>query len=673
MLLQYLEMENVRSYVKQKVEFPGGTTLLAGDIGAGKSSVLLAIEFALFGIQRGELSGSDILRHGKDHGYVELGFDMNGKSVSIRRALRRNKKGVEQEEGWIFTGGRKLHKTPQEMRALVLEMIGYPQEYVTKNPILYRYTVYTPQDQMKSIVFEKPEERIVILRKLFGIDKYGTIRSNALIALVELRALKREKEAYAKDLEEKISERSEKQLEFNEAKKELQSASKKLLENEKNAREREVKLQAAAEELKALSHMEKTISILEDQASQLAARKEARLKELHQLAQRELQLKKHAMPQRPTESTEEELVKRSEVLKQKSREVLSRKSVIESEIRRITGIMERGMCEFCGQIVKDKNHFQQEMDARKAMAENIAADAELLEKEARDAELLISSMKDYRYALLNYQKTQQDLRDVWSRRQAAEKEARESDIALANARFQSDQLRTEAQKLPEIREKEGRARKEFAEAQAAHLEAAKSYSRLDASAKAMEMQIELYEKDIAGKERARSESKKTGEVISWVETFFLPLMEKIEQAIMHTLQQEFCNYFQEWFSILMQSENMNVSVDRDFTPLIEQQGYSTEYQNLSGGEKTSVALAYRLALNKVINSLVESIMTKDLIILDEPTDGFSAEQIDRIRDVLLKLNLRQMIVVSHEPKIDTFVDHVIRFYKEGHVSRAVAG
>jgi exonuclease SbcC len=86
---------------------------------------------------------------------------------------------------------------------------------------------------------------------------------------------------------------------------------------------------------------------------------------------------------------------------------------------------------------------------------------------------------------------------------------------------------------------------------------------------------------------------------------------------------------------------------------------------LSGGERTAVALAYRLALNQVINSLLSRIKTRDLIILDEPTDGFSDQQLDKMRDVLGQLNAKQLIIVSHEQKIESFVENVIRFRKEG--------
>jgi exonuclease SbcC len=106
--------------------------------------------------------------------------------------------------------------------------------------------------------------------------------------------------------------------------------------------------------------------------------------------------------------------------------------------------------------------------------------------------------------------------------------------------------------------------------------------------------------------------------------------------------------------------------------VVEQNGYETFVQNLSGGEKTSCALAYRLALNKVINDLITTIKTKNLLILDEPTDGFSTEQLDKVRDVIEQLNVEQLIVVSHESKIESFVQNVIRVAKESGTSRILS-
>ena len=122
---------------------------------------------------------------------------------------------------------------------------------------------------------------------------------------------------------------------------------------------------------------------------------------------------------------------------------------------------------------------------------------------------------------------------------------------------------------------------------------------------------------------------------------------------------------------LNRHENLSVKLDNEFTPRIIQDSYDTEYEFLSGGEKTAIALAYRLSLNQVINNLMSLIETKDVIILDEPTDGFSSEQLDRVRIVLDELNIKQVIIVSHEEKIESFVDSVLRFEKKGHVSKIV--
>ena len=140
---------------------------------------------------------------------------------------------------------------------------------------------------------------------------------------------------------------------------------------------------------------------------------------------------------------------------------------------------------------------------------------------------------------------------------------------------------------------------------------------------------------------------------------------------MLNVHSEFDSLFQKWFDVLIGDENLNVRLDDSFSPLIEQNGYEISIDFLSGGEKTSAALAYRLALNKVVNDLMEGIKTKDLIILDEPTDGFSSEQLDKVRDVLEQIGVKQTIIVSHESKIESFVDNVIRINKNEHVSEVL--
>jgi len=54
MKIKKIKLKNIRSYESQEIEFPEGSLLLSGDIGSGKTSILLAIEYALFGLQPGQ-------------------------------------------------------------------------------------------------------------------------------------------------------------------------------------------------------------------------------------------------------------------------------------------------------------------------------------------------------------------------------------------------------------------------------------------------------------------------------------------------------------------------------------------------------------------------------------------------------------------------------------------
>src|SRR5574342_976564 len=204
MQLVSLSLRNIRSYTSAKIDFPTGIVMLSGDIGSGKSTILLAIEFALFGLLRGELSGSALLRNGANDGFVELTFTVGEKKYTVRRTLTRTKKSVEQDAGYLLVDGIKKDATAVELKSIILELLGYPQELLTKTKnFVFRYTVYTPQEEMKKILMEDKDERVKILRKVFGVDKYERITQNASGYAKLRRERQRTFDALLADVEEK--------------------------------------------------------------------------------------------------------------------------------------------------------------------------------------------------------------------------------------------------------------------------------------------------------------------------------------------------------------------------------------------------------------------------------------------------------------------------------------
>jgi len=183
-------------------------------------------------------------------------------------------------------------------------------------------------------------------------------------------------------------------------------------------------------------------------------------------------------------------------------------------------------------------------------------------------------------------------------------------------------------------------------------------------------EITIQLKKIQQKELSKTRLSNVLEIEQWLSTKFSDLVSFTEKNIMMKLRNEFSRLFNKWFSMLT-TDAFFVNLDETFSPIILQGDYELDYSFLSGGERTAVALAYRLALNQIINSLFSRLNTKDLVILDEPTDGFSSQQLDKIRDILNELSIGQLIIVSHEPQIENFVDNVIKVKKEEGSSRII--
>src|SRR3989344_5118131 len=201
MKLKKLTLKNIRSYKEEEITFPEGSILLAGDIGSGKTSILLALEYSLFGLQPGQ-RGASLLRNGTIAGEVSLEFEIGDKKIKIDRKLKRSHKSVTNEYASISINNEKIEASLTEIKIKILELMGYPQEFIKKNNLLYRYTVYTPQEHMKQIILEDPEVRLNVLRHILGIDKYKRIRENLIVCVNKIKEESKVLQGEIKNLDE---------------------------------------------------------------------------------------------------------------------------------------------------------------------------------------------------------------------------------------------------------------------------------------------------------------------------------------------------------------------------------------------------------------------------------------------------------------------------------------
>ena len=199
------------------------------------------------------------------------------------------------------------------------------------------------------------------------------------------------------------------------------------------------------------------------------------------------------------------------------------------------------------------------------------------------------------------------------------------------------------------------------------LSLAKEISSLDANIKNALSEITQINEKIAKMNDIKIKHSNAKKLLNFIRNDFIALTQNIEEHIRLNIFKEFDDYYKLWFDKLIDNELMLTRLDLDFTPIIEQNGYEIDYNYLSGGEKTACALAYRLALNKVVTDFFN--LNQSIIILDEPTDGFSYEQLDKMKEIINDLSFSQIIIVSHETKIESFVDHVIKIEKVNGISR----
>ncbi len=679
MIIKKITLDNIRSYEHEEVNLEAGSTLLSGDIGSGKTSVLLGIEFGLFGLQPGQ-KGSAILRNGKSAGGVTLEFEVDGNKVIVERTLKRGK-SISQEYCAIAINGEKTELSVTELKQKILDLLKYPQEFSKKQNLLYKFTVYTPQEEMKEIILEDADTRLNTLRHVFGIDKYKTILENAQVLRLKLREerrlmegitstidedkksiekksgdlviMKKSTEALNKELEEKIILRKNKEKEKDEIKKKI---------DEKN----EIKNELGKSKIMLLSKKE---SFLKNE------------KQIEELKKQIEEFKKLSFDPNKFLEIENEIEKIKKEKEKLSEKNLKINSEIESlKLKQIehekihATLSDLKTCPVCQQDVDSVhranvlNKSYNEISQSKRRIEELEIEKKKIYDELKNAErkLTESSNKltDLKILKMKYEGI-------------SEKEKKLIELNKENGLIQKDNILLERhiESLSQSFFDLSRYDSVFNEKEKELKETLKQEKISEIKLAEVKKEIEVYEKTINElKEKLQKveDIKKKLEYISelenWLNKRFIPVVSFLEKNVMNSLRTEFSRLFAEWFQTLV-SDSFNVRLTDDFTPIIEQHDYEIDYAYLSGGERTAIALAYRLALNQIINSLMSKIKTRELVILDEPTDGFSEQQLDKMRNVLDQLNVKQLIIVSHEQKIEGFVEKVIRFKKNYGISQ----
>ncbi|MHA1253244.1 MAG: AAA family ATPase, partial [Candidatus Helarchaeota archaeon] len=162
-----LSMKNFVSHKETKdLEFPIGITAIIGDNGAGKSSIIQAIKYALFGDRVRGAEIKNIIRNGIEKSEkleIELHVKIDNVEYIINRTRTLNDNTLDSIKN-LDKNELKGRGGITKINDIILDLLNMDKDILTNS-------LFVDQGQIAKLIDEKPAERMNFMGKLIGLDK----------------------------------------------------------------------------------------------------------------------------------------------------------------------------------------------------------------------------------------------------------------------------------------------------------------------------------------------------------------------------------------------------------------------------------------------------------------------------------------------------------------------
>ncbi|PIU88442.1 hypothetical protein COX58_02030 [archaeon CG_4_10_14_0_2_um_filter_Archaea_38_6] len=644
MKLNSLALKNVRSHKDSVVNFGKGINVITGKTGSGKSSILMGVDYALFGSSN--YSNAEIMRRGSREMVVELIFEHAGKTYTIIRGLKKsgNNIVVDSDNLRVLENGKGLNIMPRssDIDMAVAEILGIPEN--VKGSEMFQVISYTKQDEIRKLLEMRREERQEYIDRILQLSKYKTtfenLKSVADYFRNNLNEIGKVEEFLGKEREEfeKLNERQR------EARAEINDNDKKraVLEKALNQKENEKKnLRMIINDLKTVVARER------EKKSRLEGLKEELLEKRRNIA--ELDCKRKDVENNINALKMDD---GSEKIRKELSSGEAGAKVLEENVKRLKDDEKNigkigGKCPLCRQVITEK-HWK---EVRLKIKNEINIFAEKLENLGSE---LITLREKLGFAVLR-EKLLNELAKFDSNIGLLEESARDLETKMASLKI------NDVNEKEELLEKSENELNFLIEKDRELFSKSKSINDrieyLNEEVKKLEYDSAGKLKSIQGYELQVKDKDKVSYLIKYLDNL-RNYVKDIRSVIRQKFLSDFKNEFQKKFEEIRNYEDeYNVEVGFDYEPIAYTlKGEAVHVDYLSGGEKTSVALAYRLALSDLAAQM-SNVMPAELLILDEPTTGFDSEDIKSLPEVLKNItSIPQIIIVTHEELLKEIAD-----------------
>jgi len=679
-MIRSIELVDFLAHSNTKLEFDNDATVFVGDNGAGKSSIIDAITFSLFG-EHTRKNNKGLIRRGANQGFARIEFSANGKNYQAIRKI--DSKGTLTAQFAEDVDGKLIPIAEGERKQFGESMTKHVEETLGMDFEKLKIASIVQQGELNSIIKAKPKEFKELLNTIIGIDKLDT-------ALASMRTVQRE---FRSTIQKKFGYDD------------IQVVENKITEYQNESKNAHPRLEQLDVEKK---EQELLISKLEKQI-QKDSTKESQLKDLESRKKEWQEYAKDVIKSIQNEVTEKEEIvneckpcftisKNKNEIESEINKIQKELSVIESELSSLEKkqvrleeheelaeklVLKDGKCPVCDSTVDhlkplfQKKHIEDEIKEIEKEIERLENKKDELEQNIGSLSNDLEESKKAETILSTYKiKNESELDGIAAEIKAKVKQMQKIPITINSGQLiEASSLDSHAKTIYENivsleKSTSGFDQQEFLKniesrdySMTRLSQINQEYGEISGNIKKAKMELEKLDSTLTELKHVQGYVTELEQIQENVYNRDGPVGKSLRSWSLEIISQKASEYLEKLntkiqrISLSEKTRDVNISCYSRNTIL--------EIESLSGGEQVSVALALRLGMSHLLGA-----SNLNFMILDEPTAHLDSERRKSLVNVLSQLtslkeddSSMQFIIITHDAEIfdDSSVENIYRF------------
>ncbi|MCS7142688.1 MAG: AAA family ATPase [Aigarchaeota archaeon] len=252
MIIKEVYLRDFISYTEARVKFPLGVTVIVGENGSGKTSILDAITYALF-MEHSRGPRQNLIKRGATSARVGAVFSVKGRNYQVewdllyQKSPRGHLRDLDNDRPLVKPGSGEMTIVPEISRLTGLDST------------VFMNAIYVKQGEIARLLDDKPHERKKTIAHLLGIEELEKLwdamkgplneleerleyYARQLDRMKDVEAQLKEKELQLSDRQSEYGEKEHERVRLEEEVRTLQRMLKEMEENRRNLEELDVSI-----------------------------------------------------------------------------------------------------------------------------------------------------------------------------------------------------------------------------------------------------------------------------------------------------------------------------------------------------------------------------------------------------------------------------------------------